>query len=98
MTELFHVSSIRYMQDQGIVLGTAFGFKNLGNRGFVQAVSTQTVEDSLEGTLLGHRDLLTHGQREEGHIVLDTHGELVAGLLGLEVLEDCQHLCGSSIL
>ena len=36
------------VQDQGVVLGTALGFENLGNSSFVQTVGAQTV-DGLRG-------------------------------------------------
>ena len=66
--------------------------------GTYRTVGTQTEEQTLERTGLGHRNLLTNGQREVRYVVHDTNREVVLRLGLLHVLEYGQHLGGRRIL
>ena len=66
--------------------------------GTYRTVGTQTEEQTLERTGLGHRDLLAYGQREVRYIVHDTYREVILRLGLLHVLEYGQHLGGRRIL
>ena len=48
MAEILNLSWVSHMEDQGVVLGTALGLKDLGYRFFIQTVGTKTV-DCLRG-------------------------------------------------
>ena len=63
-----------------------------------RAVGAQAEEEGLERAGLGERNLLAHGQRTEGHVVRDTHRELVAGLGGREVPVHGEHLRRRGVL
>ena len=61
-------------------------------------VSTQTVELGLEHAGATHGHLFLHGQRGEGHVVLDTDGELVLGHRQGQVLINRENLGGRGVL
>ena len=52
MAEQFNLFRAADVQDQGVILRTALGFKNFGNGLFIQTVGTQTV-DGFRGN--GHQ-------------------------------------------
>ena len=61
-------------------------------------VGAEAVELGFKRALRQDGDFLTDLERATGDVVLDTHGELVHGLFGGEVLVNGQNLGGGGIL
>ncbi len=63
-----------------------------------RTVGAQTIEFGLEGRGVAKCHFLDGGQRGEGYVINDAHGEVVLGLRQCEVLVETDDLCRSGVL